>query len=35
MKEKEGVEEIEEEEKAVCGRVTVHSHVVKIEVITD
>ena len=28
MKEKEVVEENEEEEEAVCGRVEVHSHVV-------
>ena len=34
MKEKEVVEENEEEEEAVCGRVSVHSHVI-IEVITE
>ena len=34
MKEKEVVEENEEEE-AVCGRVPVDSHVIKIEVITQ
>ena len=35
MKEKEVVEENEEEEEAVCRRVAVHSHVVKIEAITE
>ena len=35
MKEKEVVEENEEEEKAVCGRLAVHSHVVRIEAITE
>ena len=35
MKEKEMVEENEEEEKAVCGRVPVYSHIVKIAAITD
>ena len=36
MKEKEEVEENEEEEEeAVFGRVVVHSHVVKIEAITE
>ena len=35
MKEKEVVEENEEEEEAVCGRVVVHSHIVKIEAITE
>ena len=34
MKEKEVVEENEEKE-AVCGRVAAHSHVVKIEAITE
>ena len=32
---KAGIEENEEEEEAVCGRVTVHSHAAKIEVITE
>ena len=36
MKDKEVVEENEEEEEAVCGRVAVHSpHVVKTEAITE
>ena len=35
MKEKEEVEENEEEEEAVCGTVTVHSQVVNIEAITE
>ena len=35
MKEKEEVEENEEEEEAVCGRAVVHSHVIKIETITE
>ena len=35
MKEKEVFEENEEEEEAVCGRVAVHSHVVKSEAITE
>ena len=35
MKEKEVVEENEEEEEAVCGRIVVDSHVVKIEAITE
>ena len=35
MKEKEEVEGNEEEEEAVCWRVAVHSHVVKIEVNTE
>ena len=35
MKEKEVVEENEEEDEAVCGRVAVHSHVVKIKAITE
>ena len=34
MKEKEVVEENEEEKEAVYGKVEVHSHVVKIEAIT-
>ena len=32
---KEVVEENEEEEEAVCGRVVVHSYVVKIEAIRE
>ena len=35
MKEKQVVEENEEEVEAVCGSNTVHSHVVKIEAITQ
>ena len=35
MKEIEVVEENEDEEEAVCGRGAVHSHVVKIETITE
>ena len=35
MKEKEVVEENKEKEEEVCGRVAVHSHVVKIEAITE
>ena len=35
MKEKEVVEENEEEEETVCGRVAVHSHVINIEAITE
>ena len=31
----EVVEENEEEEEAVCGRVAVYSHVVKIEAVTE
>ena len=35
MKEKEMVEENQEEEEVVRGRVAIHSHVVKIEAITE
>ena len=35
MKEKEVVEENEEEEEAVCGRLAINSHVVKIGAITE
>ena len=35
MQEKEEVEENEEEEEAVCGRVAVYSQVAKIEAITE
>ena len=35
MKEKEEVEENEEEVEAVCWRVVVHSYIVKIEAITE
>ena len=35
MKEKEVGKENEEEEEAVCGRVAVHSHVLRIEAIIE